>query len=122
MERPEPILPAPGEEEIWKTHPVYTAYEVSTFGNVRRISTQYMMTSSIGSRGYTFVHLRVGIDNPAGKYVRTHKLVADTFLGPCPDGLEIDHLDRNRRNNYYKNLCYCTHKENMENTSKKRRK
>ena len=119
--KPTPILPAPGEEEVWKTHPIYTEYQVSTFGNVRRIRTQRLLTRSPNSRGYETVHLRAGIDNPNGKYPRVHILVAETFLGPCPEGMEIDHADRNRLNNYYKNLSYMTHKDNVGNAKKDRR-
>ena len=94
---PKPILPAPGEEEVWKTHPVYIEYEVSTFGNVRRKINQYMMTKSINGRGYLTVHLRAGIEDKNGKYCRIHKLVAETFLEKAPGpNYECDHLDRNR--------------------------
>ena len=119
---PKPILPAPGEEEVWKTHPIYDEYEVSTFGNVRRKSNQYMMTASINGRGYSTVHLRVGVEGKNGKYCRIHKLVAETFLGeaPGPD-YECDHLDRNRQNNYVGNLRYATHAENIANSPSKRR-
>lgn len=119
---PEPILPAPGEEEVWKTHSVYTEYEVSTFGNVRRKSTQYVMTASVNGRGYSVVHLRAGIEGKNGKYLRVHRMVAETFLGeaPGPD-YECDHLDRNRQNNYLGNLRWATHQENMDNSRKRRK-
>lgn len=117
---PEPILPTPGEEEVWKTHPIYTEYEVSTFGNVRRIRTQYVMTPSLNGRGYFIVHLRAGIENKDGKWCRIHKLVAETFLGTAPGPeYECDHRDRNRQNNYYKNLRWATHLENMANCRKR---
>lgn len=121
-ETPTPILPAPGEEEIWKPHPVYIAYEISTFGNVRRARDYRMLTPSINARGYATVHLRIGIENESGKYLRVHNLVADTFLEPGrEDQLEIDHIDRNRTNNYYKNLRRVSHKENAENRKKTHR-
>ena len=119
---PEPILPAPGEEEAWKTHPVYIEYEVSTFGNVRRKSSQYMMTPTVNGRGYLTVHLRAGIEGKNGKYCRVHKLVADTFLGEAPGPeYECDHKDRNRQNNYVGNLRYTTHPENVANSRKRRK-
>lgn len=121
--KPTPILPAPGEEEIWKTHAVYTEYEISSFGNVRRKSTQYMMTASVNGRGYSVVHFRAGVEGKNGKYLRVHRLVAETFLGEAPGPeYECDHLDRNRQNNYVGNLRWTTHPENMANSPRKRRK
>lgn len=119
--KPTPILPTPGEEEIWKQHPIYTEYEVSTFGNVRRAYNQYVMTPTYNGRGYGTVHLRVGVSTKNGKYCRVHKLVAQTFHGVVDSNYEVDHLDRNIRNNYYKNLCWATHQENINNSPKTRR-
>lgn len=45
------------------------------------------------------------------KYV--HDLVAETFIGPRPEGFDIDHIDGNRSNNHYTNLEYVTRKENV---------
>lgn len=119
--KPTPILPTPGEEEIWKQHPIYTEYEVSTFGNVRRAYNQYIMTPTYNGRGYGLVHLRAGVPNKNGKYCRVHKLVAQTFHGIADSNYEVDHLDRNIRNNYYKNLRWATHQENLNNSPETRR-
>ena len=119
---PEPILPAPGEEEIWKTHAIYTEYEISSFGNVRRKRTQHMMTATVNGRGYSAVHFRAGIKGKSGKYLRVHRLVAETFLGEAPGPeYECDHLDRNRQNNYIGNLRWTTHPENMANSRPRRK-
>jgi len=50
----------------------------------------------------------------AGKRKRLfiHRLVAETFLGPCPDGLEVAHLNGNRRDSRLTNLRYVTRSEN----------
>ena len=119
---PQPILPSPGEIEIWKAHPVYIAYEVSTFGNVRRTDNKRPLTPGANARGYAVVHLRTGIESKNGKTVKVHNLIADTFLEPGrPEQIEVDHQDRNRMNNYYKNLRWVTHKENIKNTKSIRR-
>lgn len=115
-----PILPEPGEKEIWKEHPIYTHYEVSTFGNVRVKKTGKLLNPRASVRGYHRVHLRQGIDNKNGKYVRVHRLVGETFYGLHPD-LEIDHIDRNRINNYWKNIRWVTKQENCKNCKKTRR-
>lgn len=43
------------------------------------------------------------------------KVVAECWLGEKPDGLQIDHIDRNSLNNDYRNLRYVTQSENMKN-------
>lgn len=58
----------------------------------------------------TFCHLK-GIV----KRVMIHKVVAECWLGDCPDGCEVDHKDRNSRNNHYTNLRYVTKSEQMKN-------
>lgn len=43
---------------------------------------------------------------------RIHCLVLETYVGPCPDGLECRHLDGNSVNNRLTNLCWGTRSEN----------
>jgi len=43
------------------------------------------------------------------------RVVAECWLGAKPDGYEIDHIDRNSRNNHYSNLRYVTKSEQMKN-------
>ncbi|WP_141135940.1 HNH endonuclease [Antarctobacter heliothermus] len=61
------------------------------------------------SDGYPRVTLCI-----AGKRKRlfVHRLVAETFLGPCPDGLEVAHLNGDRRDSRLTNLRYVTRSEN----------
>lgn len=35
-----------------------------------------------------------------------HRLVAEAFLGPCPPGYEVDHINRARTDNHVGNLRY----------------
>lgn len=64
------------------------------------------------SKGYytTFVHIKNGC-----KRVMIHKAVAECWLGDCPYGMEVDHIDRNSHNNDYRNLRYVTKSEQMKN-------
>ena len=45
-----------------------------------------------------------------------HRLVLETFVGPCPDGMECDHVNRNRSDNRLQNLRWIPHNENQRNT------
>ena len=51
------------------------------------------------------------------KRLSIHKLVAECFIGDCPDGLEVDHIDRNTRNNNWHNLRYVNHSQQIADIS-----
>ena len=108
--------PLPGEEEVWKVIPSYPAYEASSFGNIRRADTQRLLTPRKERSGYLQVHLRIGIPTKNGKYAAVHRLVTEAFIGD-PQGHQVDHVDRDRMNNYYKNLRCVTLQENQKNRS-----
>lgn len=57
-------------------------------------------------------YLQVSIN---GKNYLVHSIVAEAFLGERPNGMEIDHIDRNRTNNDVKNLRYVSRIENRNN-------
>lgn len=44
---------------------------------------------------------------------KVHRLVCAAFIGPCPDGYQVSHLDENPANNKVDNLAYVTCKENI---------
>lgn len=44
--------------------------------------------------------------------VRVHRLVAHCWIGPCPDGMEVNHIDGDKGNNHAGNLEYVTSKQN----------
>lgn len=49
------------------------------------------------------------------KRVMIHKVVAECWLGSCPEGLEVDHIDRNSHNNNFRNLRYVNKSTQMKN-------
>lgn len=53
--------------------------------------------------------------NLGGHHFRLHQLVADAFLPPEPGKCEVDHIDRNHRNNHCLNLRRCTRGQNLAN-------
>lgn len=43
-----------------------------------------------------------------------HRLVYETFIGPIPEGMKVDHIDGNRSNNSLSNLRLVTQSDNMK--------
>lgn len=107
------------DSEIWKPVAGYEgAYEVSDLGRVRGVDRLLsdgrkwkgkLLKSSDNGFGYLQVLLASGGVQRA-KYV--HRLVADAFLGACPEGMQVDHADNDRKNNRLNNLRYMTAWEN----------
>lgn len=96
-------------------------YEVNSNGTIfRNTNTKRELTIKLdthhSTKGYyaTFVHLG-GRKNPLIKRVMIHRVVAECWLGGCPEGCEVDHKDRNSLNNDYTNLRYVTKSEQMKN-------
>ncbi len=72
----------------------------------RRRGAMMRMAPADNGRGY----LRVRCE---GRMMSVHKLIALAFLGPIPDGLEINHKDGDKRNNLPSNLEYTSRSGNM---------
>lgn len=45
-----------------------------------------------------------------------HVLVAHAFLGPKPEGMEVNHKNGNKADNSIQNLEYVTHQENIKHS------
>jgi HNH endonuclease/NUMOD4 motif len=104
-------------KEIWKD--VFSGhYQVSNLGRVRRMSVGGSRTDVVGrilvgglnKKGYRHVTISIG---GGQKTVKVHKLVIETFIGPCPAGKEVNHKDGVKVNCRLSNLEYKTHKGNI---------
>jgi hypothetical protein len=93
----------------WRIIAGFDNYDVSNTGLVRNRTTNRILAGNIGSRGYPMVIL-------SGRTKDIHKLVASAFIGDS-EGREVDHIDRNRRNNNVSNLRYVTRGDNQRNRS-----
>ena len=93
----------------------FPEYEVSNFGRVKRViggrgvRVGHILSPHKSSNGY--LNVRLTTDGHQ-RIVSIHSLVAEVFLGPRPQGLQIRHLDGNKQNNAAHNLAYGTAKEN----------
>jgi hypothetical protein len=99
-------------KEIWKDIPGYEGcYQASDLGRIRsiRFNKDKKLKPSIDGGGY----FQLGISKNKQRYCfKVHTLVALTFIGPRPDGLIIDHIDGNKKNNKSDNLQYITSRQN----------
>ena len=94
----------------WLPVPGHDAYQVSELGQVRsrRLDPRgKLMHPAPQANGYLTVFLG------RGHKFYVHQLVALAFIGPCPEGQECRHRDRDRSNNAAANLLYGTRSDNM---------
>ena len=116
------------KNEIWKPIIGYEGYyEISNYGRVKSLSRpvykkdgsfhrykkETIKCPKLTTDGYLAITLSVNGDN---KTFLIHRLVASAFIDK-PDKnneeLEVNHKDLNRRNNYYENLEWISHKDNV---------
>lgn len=103
-------------EEIWKPVVGYEGvYSVSDLGRVRRERRGHgtwigRVLRAANSHGYGVVTLR---DDGRDYKKLVHRLVAEAFFGPCPDGHNVNHKDGVCDNNSACNLEYTTWKGNV---------
>lgn len=115
-----PITQDESEQERWlPCHEYEDIYEVSSFGKVRRTKKArgsrigFLISHGQGRGGYPVVRL---CRNKTSRTCYVHRLVALTFIGPCPERMEVNHKDRNRQNPTLANLEYLTRSDNMKHS------
>jgi hypothetical protein len=107
------------EVEEWRRIPEFSRYEISNLGRVkshaRGGSPRIMKSQRLNSRGDIGYRL-IGLQGDDGKHHKklVHRLVLETFIGPCPNGMECCHGDDDASNNVLSNLSWGTHKANMK--------
>lgn len=111
------VCPVKALGEQWQPlrlpRPTRFAYEISTEGRIRNTTTGRILKSSPNVRtGY--VQVKIG----KGTVYLVHRLVCETFVGPCPrDDLgrpyETDHLDWDKANNGVGNLRWLPKSTNQ---------
>jgi len=67
-----------------------------------------------------FGYVRIGLRKEGKKHARfVHRLVLESFVGKCPDGLECCHNDTNSENNNLTNLRWDTRQSNRKDSYEK---
>lgn len=106
-------------EEIWKDiKGCEGKYQVSNKGRVKSLSRRVLRRNGWGVLKEKILKQQEavlgGYLSAAGNYVHRH--VLEAFVGPCPEGMETRHLDGNPKNNNLENLCWGTHRDNIQDT------
>lgn len=101
-------------KETWKPIPGYEGYyEISTYGRIRNLKRNRFVKAE-SNQPYYQVWLN---KNGMREIKKIHHLVALTFLGECPDGYIVNHIDFNTHNNRLDNLEYITQLENIRHAA-----
>lgn len=99
--------------EEWKDIAGYEGrYRVSSAGKVLSLASGRTLSPNPDRKGYFGVNLYKG-SRDSRKRIPIHVLVATTFIGPRPEGMDICHNDGDKTNNYVENLRYGTRSENI---------
>jgi hypothetical protein len=105
--------------EVWKEVPGWPDYAVSDMGQVKRIRKPRSGRGRVGMilkaripGGAKYPRLNLTCDGVVTDWA-VHRLVMHAFVGPCPDGKEVNHIDGNKLNQALANLEYVTRSENL---------
>lgn len=104
------IAEAEYAQEEWRIIPglIFSGfYEASSLG---RIKDNVSGEITFGVRRTYYMHRFKGIN----KDWFVHRLIALAFLGPCPEGIVVNHKDLNKHNNRIANLEYVTNSRNVQ--------
>jgi hypothetical protein len=91
----------------WRSLEEFPSYQFSDTGLVKK-GDKYVNVHFWGR--YPAVSLSNGFMR---KRFRIHRVVALLFIGPCPDGQMVRHLDDDPENNNVSNLAYGTREDNI---------
>jgi hypothetical protein len=108
------------ENKIFRIIPNFTKYAISKCGEIIDINTKKYLkiTDETKVHGVIDVYPKAYMYNPEKCYYKhtlVHRLVALAWVHN-PDQLTkvlVNHIDGNKKNYHYRNLEWCTHKENM---------
>jgi hypothetical protein len=103
--------------ENWRSINNYIKYEVSTHGRVRNAKSGRILKPQTDSDGYLFV--RLSKDGKCKNH-KIHRLIAQEFIDNPHNKPCVDHINRDRKDNFLDNLRWCTASENSRNKTKRK--
>ena len=107
-------------DEIFVDIPQFEGrYKATNYGRIWSELTQNFLSPVVTHNGYLRVALMDGFGNPRRE--RVGRLVALAFIGNPPEGKpQLDHIDRDRKNDRPDNLRWVSSKENNRNRTNNR--
>lgn len=99
-------------EEIWKDIEGYNGqYQISNFGRIISYKKKHPRLLIFKEK---YGYYQIQLTNEYGiKYCRVHRLVAHHFIESIPEGMLVNHIDMDRKNNCVVNLEIISHRENV---------
>lgn len=98
--------------EVFKVCHQYPKYSISNYGKVRNNKSKRIL-KGIDRNGYLRVKLMT--EDSKARMVSIHRLVATEFIDNDEGYDCIDHIDRDKKNNFVENLRWCNHQMNNRN-------
>lgn len=93
-----------------------SSHQISSIGRLKCIRNRIpayvgkILSPAKGGAGYFHTYINI---NGKQTYRLIHRLVAEVFLGPCPDNHEVNHINGVKLDNRVENLEYVTSAENQ---------
>lgn len=86
-------------------------HEISNNGVLRNAKTKKELKLYLNKEGYLMVAISRGRKRKIA--IRIHRAVAENFVDGFSKGLEVNHIDGNKKNNNSENLEWVTRSENQ---------
>lgn len=112
--------------EEWRKIPGWPEYEASNHGRVRSNGRHIRSVSKTGKESKRWIEGVIRRQSDVGGYksitlarkgrkftTYVHRLVLLAFIPPTRDGLDVNHIDGNKANNFLNNLEWVTRSENV---------
>lgn len=101
------------EEKEWRSIPsLNNRYEVTPYGQIRNAKTKRILHQYLNIHGYFALQVKIAPNKK--KNISVHRVVAEVFIGRCPEGYVVNHKDGNKQNNHVSNLEYVTPSQNNQ--------